>query len=191
MTDETPRLIACRGRRDNLVWARFADETQGLADLTSYIEKGKFYSLRDNKFIKKVRIVDGMPTWPDGVRVHPTVLYYKVVERLHGKGPRSHSMAKPAEDRYGEIRPEIRAEVRRVAAELATIRAHTKMRACDYFWGNDIQCFDLPGGFVKWYWLRQEKDGLPDLVAKTDDPSFRQFLQAALTAPKRPRKRKQ
>ena len=77
MTALTPQLIEARPASGYRVWLRFADGTEGEADLTGELWGEMFEPLRDPTEFRRLRLDPDLRTvvWPNGADVAPEHLY--------------------------------------------------------------------------------------------------------------------
>ncbi len=77
MSNVTPRLIAARPVTGYRVWLRFADGTEGEADLAGELWGEMFEPLRDPGEFRRLRVDPELQTlvWPNGADLAPEHLY--------------------------------------------------------------------------------------------------------------------
>lgn len=74
-------VVAVRALEPFQVWLRFADHTEGVADLADLFARGGVFApLRDAEQFARVRLVPSFGTieWPGGVDLDPDSLYERV-----------------------------------------------------------------------------------------------------------------
>jgi len=74
-------VVAVRALEPFRVWLRFADRTEGVADLADLFARGGVFApLRDAGQFAQVRLVPSFGTieWPGGVDLDPDSLYERV-----------------------------------------------------------------------------------------------------------------
>ena len=77
MTGLTPKLLEARPLAGYRVWLRFADGTEGEADLTGELWGEMFEALRDPAQFQRLRVDSELRTivWPNGADLAPEHLY--------------------------------------------------------------------------------------------------------------------
>jgi hypothetical protein len=77
MMSLTPKLVEARPIREYTVWLRFADGTEGEADLAGELRGEMFEPLRDPDQFRRLRVDPEMQTlvWPNGADLAPEHLY--------------------------------------------------------------------------------------------------------------------
>jgi hypothetical protein len=80
MSKLTPRLIDARPANGFRVWLRFADGTEGEADLADELWGEMFEPLRDEREFRRLRVDPELHTlaWPNGADLAPEHLYQLV-----------------------------------------------------------------------------------------------------------------
>jgi hypothetical protein len=77
MINTTPRLLEARPLAEYRVWLRFADGTEGEADLEADLWGEMFMPLRDPREFRRLRVDPELQTivWPNGADLAPEHLY--------------------------------------------------------------------------------------------------------------------
>lgn len=77
MNTLTPRLVEVRPLADYRVWLRFADGTEGEANLEGDLWGEMFTPLRDPREFRRLRLDPELQTivWPNGADLAPEHLY--------------------------------------------------------------------------------------------------------------------
>lgn len=77
MNGLTPGLLEARPLAEYRVWLRFADGTEGEADLEADLWGEMFVHLRDPREFKRLRVDPELQTlvWPNGADLAPEHLY--------------------------------------------------------------------------------------------------------------------
>lgn len=65
----TPRLKELKAFPGLILWSRWADGSERIFDFNKLDLVEAFAPLGDQSFFEKVKIVDGFPTWPDGLNL--------------------------------------------------------------------------------------------------------------------------
>lgn len=76
----TPQLVEARYVRDFVIWLRFADGTEGEADLSGELQGPIFEPLRDIDYFRRFTLNPSLHTiaWPNGADLAPAFLYERL-----------------------------------------------------------------------------------------------------------------
>ena len=85
------RIAKVEVRPEYKLYVRFGNGESRLFDVGPYLNKGVFKELKDESYLKKVRIVSGGVEWPHEQDLSADTLYYrgiplkKSAKTLHGR----------------------------------------------------------------------------------------------------------
>lgn len=73
-------VVNLRPLRDYRLWLRFSERSEGVSDLSDFVEsKGPMIEpLRDEKYFHRAFVQNGAPTWPNGFDLDPINLYMEL-----------------------------------------------------------------------------------------------------------------
>ncbi len=79
-----PKLIEVRALPDYVLWLRYEDGAEGMADLSRFVGKGVFSAWIDHERFESVQIGEaGQIAWGEEIDMCPDALYM----RMTGKSP--------------------------------------------------------------------------------------------------------